>query len=56
MEDNTEAILLSELPEGRSGVVRKIDGGRGFILRLAEMGISSGTEVRVVRGRGPFVL
>ncbi len=48
--------LLSDLEEGQSAVVRRIDGGREFTQRMAEMGIASGTPLRVVRGGGPMVI
>lgn len=47
---------LSELGEGKLAVVKTIDGGQGFVQRLAEMGVSSGTQLRVVRGRGPMIV
>lgn len=47
---------LSEIGEGTFCVVKMINGGRGFVRRLAEMGVSSGTELRVIRGRGPMIV
>lgn len=47
---------LTKLGEGRTGIVRGVEGGRGFVQRLAEMGISSGSELRVIRGRGPMIV
>jgi len=47
---------LSELREGESAVVAAIGGGHGFVLRLAEMGVSNGTRLKVVRGRGPMIV
>lgn len=49
-------VPLSELAEGETAVVREVQGGRGFTQRLAEMGISSGNELRVIRGRGPVIV
>ena len=47
---------LSELGEGESATVKKIGGGHDFVHRLAEMGVSSGTQLRVIRGRGPMIV
>ncbi|MBL7115286.1 MAG: FeoA domain-containing protein [Kiritimatiellae bacterium] len=52
----TKPISLKELGLNRTARVVKIDGGRGIVQRLAEMGISSGTELRVVRGKGPIII
>ena len=49
-------LPLSDLCEGQKATVREIAGGRAFIQRLAEMGIMSGTVLRVVRGRGPMIV
>lgn len=49
-------ISLFELAAGRAGIVKNIHGGRGFAQRMAEMGISAGTVVRVIRGGGPVII
>jgi len=49
-------IPLSSFKEGQSGVVREVNGGRGFIQRLAAMGIFPGTEIRVVKSGGPVIV
>ena len=52
-----DAVPLVNLREGERGVVAFMMGGYGIIRRLAEMGLTPGTEVRVIgRGllRGPF--
>jgi ferrous iron transport protein A len=36
--------------------VKTIEGGRGLVQRLAEMGVLAGTELRVVRGGGPVIV
>ena len=55
-ENSRVMVTLSNIGAGRSCVVRQISGGRGFVQRLAEMGILAGTELRVIRGHGPVVL
>lgn len=47
---------LSDFGEGQSAIVRKIDGGREFTQRMAEMGITSGTSMRVIKGKGPMIV
>lgn len=47
------ALPLSQLREGKRGVVVFTFGGRGLVQRLAEMGLTPGTEVTIVR-EAPF--
>ncbi|BAD84904.1 iron(II) transport protein A [Thermococcus kodakarensis KOD1] len=49
---------LAFVEEGRRAVIRGIAGGRGVIHRLAELGLSPGTEVVVVRNQmaGPMMV
>lgn len=47
---------LAALKEGQSAVVARIDGGREFVRRLAEMGVSPGTPLKLLRGRGPMII
>ena len=47
---------LSELREGESAVVVVIEGGDEFTRRLAEMGVSTRTPLKVIRGRGPMIV
>jgi Fe2+ transport system protein FeoA len=44
-----ETFSLADLPQGERGVVAFALGGYGLVRRLAEMGLTPGTEVRVVR-------
>ena len=44
-----ETSSLADLPQGEKGVVAFALGGHGLVRRLAEMGLTPGTEVRVVR-------
>jgi len=43
-------LPLPMLPLGERGTVVGVHGGRGFVRRLADMGILRGTELRLVRG------
>jgi ferrous iron transport protein A len=51
-------IPLSTLAQGEVGVVRALTGGRGFVGRLAAMGLIPGTEVVMLQnfGRGPLIV
>ncbi len=51
--NNQETFSLSELCEGEKAVVTHTIGGYGLIRRLAEMGLTPGTEVKLLR-KGPF--
>lgn len=44
---------LTSLQEGETGVVAYISGGFGLVRRLCDMGITPGTEIKVLR-RGAF--
>ncbi|MDH7564504.1 MAG: FeoA family protein [Candidatus Bathyarchaeota archaeon] len=47
---------LAELQEGETGVVVSASGGLGLVRRLAEMGLTPGVEVKLLRKcplRGP---
>lgn len=50
MED---VVSLTSLREGEIGVVAYTVGGFGLVRRLAEMGLTPGVKVKVLR-RGPF--
>jgi ferrous iron transport protein B len=49
---NEELIPLSVLKEGEEGIIRSMKGGRGLISRLASMGISQSTRIRVLQKTG----
>ncbi|RLE60539.1 MAG: ferrous iron transport protein A [Thermoprotei archaeon] len=44
---------LSMLSEGESGIVVDIEGGRGLIRRLLELGFTPGTRVKVLKVSPP---
>lgn len=52
-----EAISLTELSEGEKSVITQALGGWGLTRRLAEMGLTPGVEIKLVRKcpfRGPL--
>lgn len=51
--DMEDVISLTSLREGETGVVVHAVGGFGLVRRLAEMGLTPGVKVKVLR-RGPF--
>lgn len=54
VEHREENIIpLLQLPEGGCGVVKFLRGGRGLIQRLADMGMSPGTAIRMLKS-APF--
>jgi Fe2+ transport system protein FeoA len=54
---NEEVISLTSLLEGERGVITNAFGGFGLVRRLAEMGLTPGVEIRLLRKcpfRGPL--
>lgn len=49
---------LADLPVGQQAMVRKLEGGRSFISRLAAMGFTPGASVKIIRrsGEGPVLI
>lgn len=49
---------LSDIPAGSCGVVKGLDGGKGFTSRLAAIGLAPGTHLKVVQnyGHGPVII
>jgi len=49
--------LLSEIPEGKTVVIKRIIGGRGIRNRLEGLGIYVGQTVKVLKNKwGPVLL
>lgn len=48
---------LCDLPVGARGIVRRLQGGRGFSARVAALGFTIGAEVLIVKnyGHGPII-
>lgn len=53
-----ELVSLDRISPGTAGIVRQLNGGRGFASRLAALGLSIGSEVQVLqnRGNGPVLV
>ncbi len=43
---------LAFLPEGSSAIIVGVSGGKGFIRRLMDLGLTPGTHVKVLRSQG----
>lgn len=53
MDNKQEIKSLSEVKDGQSGIIVSVLGGKVLIKRLADLGITSGTEIKVI-GRTLF--
>ena len=53
-----QLISLNTVPSGSSVVVRKLEGGGEFATRLAALGLSIGSQVKVLQNRphGPLLV
>ena len=51
-------MTLSELHTGETATVLALDGGHGFVGRMAALGFTPGSSVRMVRnpGVGPVIV
>jgi len=56
--DAAPVVPLAKVGPGQEAILSRVDGGRGLLLRLTEMGIRPGVRFRVLnRGRpGPFIV
>lgn len=52
-KNSEELCALTELAEGTKGIMVKALGGYGLVRRLAEMGLTPGTEIKLVK-KGSF--
>ncbi|MBC7236560.1 MAG: ferrous iron transport protein A [Chloroflexi bacterium] len=55
---NNGAIPLSDLRTGQEATVVRLEGGVGFVGRLAALGFTPGVTLKVVRnpGHGPIIV
>lgn len=53
LENENGLNALTDLAEGERGVIVKAFGGFGLVRRLAEMGLTPGVEVKLLR-KGSF--
>jgi ferrous iron transport protein A len=51
--NESESCALTDLAEGEKGVIVKAFGGFGLVRRLADMGLTPGVEVKLLR-KGSF--
>uniref|UniRef100_A0A7C3NCF5 Ferrous iron transport protein A n=1 Tax=Candidatus Methanomethylicus mesodigestus TaxID=1867258 RepID=A0A7C3NCF5_9CREN len=54
-----DLLPLADLPEGKTGEIILMVGGRGMTRRLCEMGLTPGAKVRMVKKApvgGPIIL
>jgi len=49
MNSRNEIISLSDVKDGQTVVITSVNGGRMMKKRLADLGLTSGTEIKVVR-------
>jgi ferrous iron transport protein B len=51
-------IKLADLEPGKTGMVRRLEGGRSYVARLAALGFTIGAPVKVLRknARGPLLV
>lgn len=51
-------VPLSDLSPQEKGVVRSLEGGRGFVGRMVALGFTPGAAVTMVQnfGRGPMIV
>ena len=49
MKHHTDQRSLTDMKEGQTGVIISVLGGRIAAKRLADMGLTPGTEIRVIR-------
>lgn len=50
-------IFLTDLKEGQAAVIKSVTGGWGATKRLADLGLTPGTKIKVLRiapARGPI--
>ncbi|MEM1566567.1 MAG: FeoA family protein [Candidatus Bathyarchaeia archaeon] len=52
-ENEEELCTLTDLAEGGRGIIVKTQGGFGLVRRLAEMGLTPSTEVKLLK-KGSF--
>ena len=49
MANEKEKPVLTDLEDGQTGIIVSVLGGRILTKRLADLGMTSGTEIKVVR-------
>jgi len=49
MNSNKDKTSLIDMKDGQTGIIVSIHGGRKVTKRLADLGLTSGTEIKVLR-------
>lgn len=49
IQNSTDKFILTELEDGQAGIIVSITGGEKALKRLADLGLSPGTEIKVLR-------
>jgi len=49
MKEEKDKISLAEMEDGRSGIIDSIAGGRNLVKRLADLGITRGAAIKMLR-------
>jgi ferrous iron transport protein A len=49
MDNNKDKTSLIDMKDGQAGIIISILGGRRVTKRLADLGLTSGTEIKVLR-------
>jgi ferrous iron transport protein A len=49
MNNNINGTTLTEMEDGHTGIIVSVLGGKILTKRLADLGITSGTKVKVIR-------
>jgi Fe2+ transport system protein FeoA len=49
MTEQRDKISLAELDDGQSGIIDSITGGKNLVKRLADLGITKGAGITVLR-------
>ncbi|NSW95579.1 MAG: ferrous iron transport protein A [Bacteroidales bacterium] len=49
MEEKKDQLSLIELKDGEAGIIVSVHGGKMLTKRLADLGLSPGVEIRILR-------
>ena len=49
MDNKKNITTLTDIKEGRKGIIISIEGGRNATKRLADLGLTTGIEINVLR-------
>jgi ferrous iron transport protein A len=49
MNNKKDKITLIDIDDGQSAIIVAVNGGRMLTKRLADLGLTSGTEIKVLR-------